>query len=93
MIGKRTAAAFAVALLGIGLTLAPASDSLARCKCGPKRHACKVAHKTPGSFFDCTGLVKAEKRACKARLRAAIKADCGGCVPKTCSSPSGAFLD
>jgi len=93
MVGKRMAVALAVALLGAGLTLAPASDSLAKCKCGPKKHACKLAHKQ-SPFFDCTGKKGKDKRTCKATLRAAIKADCAGCLPKasTCS-PSGAFLD
>ena len=90
---KRMAAALAVAWLGVGLTLAPASTSLAKCKCGPKKAACKQAHKT-SSVFDCTGLKGKDKRACKQRLKQAIKADCGGCIVKaTTCSPSGAFLD
>jgi hypothetical protein len=85
--------ALAVAFLGVGLALTPASVSLAKCKCGPKKRACATAHKD-SPFFDCTGLVKKAKKDCKRTLRKAIKADCRGCVPKTTPcSPSGAFLD
>jgi hypothetical protein len=91
MIGKRIALTITTLVLGVGLAVTPASVSLARCKCGPHKKACKAAFVT---LYNCTGFTtRAEKKTCKRAQAAAIKGNCRSCVAKTCSSPSGAFLD
>jgi len=90
MIGKRIALTITTLVLGVGLAVTPASVGLAKCKCGPKKEACKVAHV---SFFNCKAAAKTDRKTCKHLQATAIKTDCRSCVAKTCSSPSGAFLD
>jgi len=87
MIGKRIALAVTVAVLGVGLSLAPASVAVAK-KCPPPKKVakCKHEHKIAA---DCKHKAKADKPACKMALKAAVLADCHTCG----TSPSGAFLD
>ena len=91
MIGKRIALTITTLVLGVGLAITPASVGFAKCKCGPKKKACKAAIV---SLYNCTAsTTRAEKKTCKKAQAAAIKNTCRSCVAKTCSSPSGAFLD
>jgi hypothetical protein len=99
MIGKRMALALAVALLGMGITVAPPArvgfaqtstcEAPGKCHCKKRVACCKKANKVAAACR--TRPTRKEKKACRKLLKMTIATICHSCV-SPCSSPSGAFL-